>query len=101
MLFQKSKHILIAWNRTNLKFMSRFGGSGEHDEIGLMGRRFLWNVSPISSQKPWYLMFTSSDDSCRYAYDQFSKNGTKSNFHTWSKLPDGSSLLPPVSLFHG
>ncbi|KAL4556237.1 hypothetical protein LXL04_038881 [Taraxacum kok-saghyz] len=99
MLFQKSKHILIKRRRTS--FNASRSGSGEHDEIGLMGRRFVWNVSPISSQKPWYLMFTISDDPCGYAYNQFSENGTKSNFHTWSKLPDGSSLLPPVNLFHG
>ncbi|KAK9047941.1 hypothetical protein SSX86_033097 [Deinandra increscens subsp. villosa] len=32
-------------------------------------RRFLWNVSPVPSQKPWYFMFTSSDESIGYAYD--------------------------------
>nr|XP_043624236.1 F-box/kelch-repeat protein At3g61590 [Erigeron canadensis] len=32
-------------------------------------RRFLWNVSPLSSQKPWYFMFTSSDEPTGYAYD--------------------------------
>ncbi|KVH97275.1 F-box/kelch-repeat protein At3g61590 [Cynara cardunculus var. scolymus] len=32
-------------------------------------RRFLWNVSPVLSQKPWYFMFTSSDEPIGYAYD--------------------------------
>ncbi|KAK1412216.1 hypothetical protein QVD17_33270 [Tagetes erecta] len=36
-------------------------------------RRFLWNLSPVSSQKPWYFMFTSSDESSGYAYDPVSR----------------------------
>ncbi|CAN1793759.1 F-box/kelch-repeat protein At3g61590 [Linum perenne] len=32
-------------------------------------RRFLWNFSPVTSQKPWYFMFTSSDDPVGYAFD--------------------------------
>ncbi|KAE8697254.1 F-box/kelch-repeat protein [Hibiscus syriacus] len=32
-------------------------------------RRFLWNFSDILSQKPWYFMFTSSDEPVGYAYD--------------------------------
>ncbi|THG20034.1 F-box/kelch-repeat protein At3g61590 [Camellia sinensis] len=32
-------------------------------------RRFLWNFSHVSSQKPWYFMFTSSDEPIGYAYD--------------------------------
>nr|GEW74047.1 F-box/kelch-repeat protein At3g61590 [Tanacetum cinerariifolium] len=32
-------------------------------------RRFLWNMSPSTSQKPWYFMFTSSDEPVGYAYD--------------------------------
>lgn len=32
-------------------------------------RRFLWNFSPALSQKPWYFMFTSSDEPVGYAYD--------------------------------
>ncbi|WCJ22673.1 F-box/kelch-repeat protein At3g61590 [Euphorbia peplus] len=32
-------------------------------------RRFLWNFSHILSQKPWYFMFTSSDEPVGYAYD--------------------------------
>ncbi|KAL2233831.1 F-box/kelch-repeat protein At3g61590 [Sesamum indicum] len=31
--------------------------------------RFLWNSSHVSSQKPWYFMFTSSDEPVGYAYD--------------------------------
>lgn len=31
--------------------------------------RFLWNFSRVLSQKPWYFMFTSSDDPTGYAYD--------------------------------
>ncbi|CAM8974497.1 hypothetical protein QQ045_029640 [Rhodiola kirilowii] len=32
-------------------------------------KRFLWNASQILSQKPWYFMFTSSDEPIGYAYD--------------------------------
>lgn len=32
-------------------------------------KRFLWNNSHALSQKPWYFMFTSSDDPIGYAYD--------------------------------
>lgn len=32
-------------------------------------RRFLWNTSHMLSQKPWYFMFTSSDEPIGYAYD--------------------------------
>ncbi|XP_068659831.1 F-box/kelch-repeat protein At3g61590-like [Aristolochia californica] len=32
-------------------------------------RKFLWNFSNDLSQKPWYFMFTSSDDPGGYAYD--------------------------------
>ncbi|XP_050203359.1 F-box/kelch-repeat protein At3g61590 [Mercurialis annua] len=32
-------------------------------------RRFLWNFSRVLSQKPWYFMFTSSDEPVGYAYD--------------------------------
>ncbi|KAF8032501.1 hypothetical protein BT93_D1421 [Corymbia citriodora subsp. variegata] len=32
-------------------------------------RRFLWNLSQVLSQKPWYFMFTSSDDPGGYAFD--------------------------------
>lgn len=32
-------------------------------------RRFLWNLSQVLSQKPWYFMFTSSDEPVGYAYD--------------------------------
>lgn len=32
-------------------------------------RRFLWNFSNVLSQKPWYFMFTSSDEPIGYAYD--------------------------------
>ena len=31
--------------------------------------RFLQNISSISSQKPWYFMFPSADDSIGFAYD--------------------------------
>ncbi|XP_022895522.1 F-box/kelch-repeat protein At3g61590-like [Olea europaea var. sylvestris] len=31
--------------------------------------RFLWNFNRILSQKPWYFMFTSSDEPVGYAYD--------------------------------
>lgn len=30
---------------------------------------FLWNFSHVLSQKPWYFMFTSSDEPTGYAYD--------------------------------
>lgn len=36
-------------------------------------RRFLWNFSRVLSQKPWYFMFTSSDEPFRYAYDPLLK----------------------------
>ncbi|KAI3449234.1 hypothetical protein Pfo_005899 [Paulownia fortunei] len=32
-------------------------------------KRFLWNSSHVLSQKPWYFMFTSSDEPVGYAYD--------------------------------
>ncbi|XP_059662255.1 F-box/kelch-repeat protein At3g61590-like [Cornus florida] len=32
-------------------------------------RRFMLNISGILSQKPWYFMFTSSDEPIGYAYD--------------------------------
>ncbi|KAG8477464.1 hypothetical protein CXB51_030231 [Gossypium anomalum] len=32
-------------------------------------KRFLWNFSNVLSQKPWYFMFTSSDEPVGYAYD--------------------------------
>ncbi|CAL0318424.1 unnamed protein product [Lupinus luteus] len=32
-------------------------------------RRFLWNPSHVIPQKPWYFMFTNSDDPDGYAYD--------------------------------
>ncbi|KAE8733294.1 Detected protein of confused Function [Hibiscus syriacus] len=32
-------------------------------------RGFLWNFSDVLSQKPWYFMFTSSDEPVGYAYD--------------------------------
>ncbi|KAJ8573099.1 hypothetical protein K7X08_009610 [Anisodus acutangulus] len=31
--------------------------------------RFLWNFSQVLSQKPWYFMFTSSEEAVGYAYD--------------------------------
>ncbi|MFS8022378.1 putative F-box domain, galactose oxidase/kelch, beta-propeller, kelch-type beta propeller [Helianthus anomalus] len=36
-------------------------------------RRFLWNISPLTPQKPWYFMFTSSDEASGYAYDTVSR----------------------------
>ncbi|GLU00762.1 hypothetical protein SLE2022_181070 [Rubroshorea leprosula] len=38
-----------------------------HDIVS--SRRFLWNFSHVLSQKPWYFMFTSSDEPVGYAYD--------------------------------
>ncbi|CAN6566089.1 hypothetical protein ACFX13_041529 [Malus domestica] len=35
----------------------------------LNSRRFMWNFSHVLSQKPWYFMFTSSNDPTGYAYD--------------------------------
>jgi hypothetical protein len=32
-------------------------------------RRFLWNFSPVLPQKPWYFMFTSSDEPVGHAFD--------------------------------
>lgn len=32
-------------------------------------RRFLWNFADVLSQKPWYFMFTSSNEPVGYAYD--------------------------------
>lgn len=32
-------------------------------------KRFLWSSANIFSQKPWYFMFTSSDEPVGYAYD--------------------------------
>ncbi|XLR52865.1 hypothetical protein S83_003537 [Arachis hypogaea] len=31
--------------------------------------RFLWNLSHVLPQKPWYFMFTNSDEPTGYAYD--------------------------------
>lgn len=36
-------------------------------------RRFLWNLSQVLSQKPWYFMFTSSDEPGGYAFDPILK----------------------------
>ncbi|XP_059651303.1 F-box/kelch-repeat protein At3g61590-like [Cornus florida] len=38
-----------------------------HDIVS--SRRFLWNFSHVIPQKPWYFMFTSSDEPNGYAYD--------------------------------
>ncbi|MCD7460446.1 hypothetical protein HAX54_043577 [Datura stramonium] len=38
-------------------------------------RRFLWNFSQVLSQKPWYFMFTSSEEPVGYAYDPSLRNG--------------------------
>ncbi|KAJ7962504.1 F-box/kelch-repeat protein [Quillaja saponaria] len=35
----------------------------------ISSRRFLWNFSEVLSQKPWYFMFTSSDEPIGYAFD--------------------------------
>ncbi|XP_031278518.1 F-box/kelch-repeat protein At3g61590 isoform X3 [Pistacia vera] len=35
----------------------------------ISSKRFLWNFSHVVSQKPWYFMFTSSDDPIGYAFD--------------------------------
>lgn len=35
----------------------------------ISSRRFLWNFSDIVSHKPWYFMFTSSDEPIGYSYD--------------------------------
>ncbi|KAJ7951247.1 F-box/kelch-repeat protein [Quillaja saponaria] len=35
----------------------------------ISSRRFLWNFSEVLSQKPWYFMFTSSDEPIGYSYD--------------------------------
>ncbi|KAA8520706.1 hypothetical protein F0562_015022 [Nyssa sinensis] len=35
----------------------------------ISSKRFLWNFSNVLSQKPWYFMFTNSDESTGYAYD--------------------------------
>ncbi|XP_019418768.1 PREDICTED: F-box/kelch-repeat protein At3g61590-like isoform X2 [Lupinus angustifolius] len=35
----------------------------------LISKTFLWNLSRIPPQKPWYFMFTSSDEPIGYAYD--------------------------------
>lgn len=32
-------------------------------------KRFLWNSAQVFRQKPWYFMFTSSDEPVGYAYD--------------------------------
>lgn len=32
-------------------------------------RRFIWNLSQVLTQKPWYFMFTSSDEPVGYAFD--------------------------------
>ncbi|XP_027115336.1 F-box/kelch-repeat protein At3g61590-like [Coffea arabica] len=32
-------------------------------------RRFIWNLSHVLTQKPWYFMFTSSDEPVGYAFD--------------------------------
>lgn len=36
-------------------------------------RRFLWNLSNLFSHKPWYFMFTSSNEPVGYAYDPILK----------------------------
>ncbi|CAK9153634.1 unnamed protein product [Ilex paraguariensis] len=38
-----------------------------HDIVS--SERFLWNLSLLLTQKPWYFMFTSSDEPTGYAYD--------------------------------
>ncbi|KAK6142750.1 hypothetical protein DH2020_023098 [Rehmannia glutinosa] len=38
-------------------------------------KRFLWNSSHLSSHKPWYFMFTSSDEPVGYASIPSSENG--------------------------
>ncbi|XP_052194821.1 F-box/kelch-repeat protein At3g61590-like [Diospyros lotus] len=38
-----------------------------HDIVG--SRRFLWNFSHVVPQKPWYFMFTDSNEPVGYAYD--------------------------------
>ncbi|ERN01737.1 hypothetical protein AMTR_s00097p00093040 [Amborella trichopoda] len=35
--------------------------------------RFLWHLSKVTSQKPWYFMFTSSEDPSGFAYDPILK----------------------------
>ncbi|KAJ8900605.1 hypothetical protein K2173_025382 [Erythroxylum novogranatense] len=35
----------------------------------IVSKRFLWNFARVLSQKPWYFMFTSSDEPAGYAYD--------------------------------
>ncbi|XP_044501025.1 F-box/kelch-repeat protein At3g61590-like [Mangifera indica] len=35
----------------------------------ISSKRFLWNFSHVISQKPWYFMFTSSDEPIGYAFD--------------------------------
>ncbi|KAL3517239.1 hypothetical protein ACH5RR_024141 [Cinchona calisaya] len=32
-------------------------------------RRFIWNLSQVQLQKPWYFMFTSSDEPVGFAFD--------------------------------
>ncbi|XP_015968408.1 F-box/kelch-repeat protein At3g61590 [Arachis duranensis] len=38
-----------------------------HDIV--TSKRFLWNLSHVLHQKPWYFMFTSSDEPIGHAYD--------------------------------
>ncbi|XP_044491166.1 F-box/kelch-repeat protein At3g61590-like [Mangifera indica] len=35
----------------------------------ISSKRFLWNFSHVVSQKPWYFMFTSSNEPIGYAFD--------------------------------
>lgn len=35
----------------------------------LSSRTFLWDISDVQSQKPWYFMFTSTEEPVGYAYD--------------------------------
>lgn len=35
----------------------------------ITSQRFIWNLSNAPPQKPWYFMFTSSDEPVGYAYD--------------------------------
>ncbi|KAK9279745.1 hypothetical protein L1049_013427 [Liquidambar formosana] len=38
-----------------------------HDIVS--SKRFIWNFSHVLSQKPWYFMFTNSEEAVGYAYD--------------------------------
>ncbi|KAE8681548.1 hypothetical protein F3Y22_tig00111318pilonHSYRG00080 [Hibiscus syriacus] len=50
-----------------LSWMVRMSGQRWNEIVS--SRRFLWNFSDVLSQKPWYFMFTSSDEPVGYAYD--------------------------------